>query len=44
MYASVIGLYALKQDTNADIADAFAQICLTVSLDYIIQRIVCAVV
>jgi hypothetical protein len=24
MYASVIGLYALKQDTNADIADAFA--------------------
>jgi hypothetical protein len=27
MYAAVIGLYTLQKNTNADLADAFAEIC-----------------
>jgi hypothetical protein len=34
MYTAVIGLYALKENVNADLADAFAEICLTVPERY----------
>jgi hypothetical protein len=34
MYAAVVGLYTLKQNSNADIADDFPEIVLSVAGRY----------